>query len=56
MEEDLQWKMTSKARCKWNINHIKDINLYVLRCILEENSEDISSVALLSPACFEYSV
>ena len=51
-EEDLQWKMTSKARWKWNINHIKDINVYVLRWKLEGNSEDISSVALLSPACF----
>ena len=40
MEEDL--------RCKEDLKY----DLWNLRRKLEENSEEISSVALLSPACF----
>ena len=46
-EDDLQWKTTSKYQ-KWNISATA-----YWRGNLEENSEEISSVALLSPACIQ---
>ena len=39
-------------KVEYLINHCMDHDLWVLRGELEENSEEISSVALLSPACF----
>ena len=62
-ESDLQWKTTCNGRQptmedvfkisygEYLSNHSMDCDLWVLRGILEENSEEILSVALLSPAC-----
>ena len=47
MEDDL--KILKLEYCS---NHCMDCDIWVLRGKLEENSEEISSVALLSPACF----
>ena len=50
----LEIKTTSNGRRPQNMKSgisQKDRNLWVLRGKLEENSEEISSLALLSPAC-----
>ena len=47
-EDFFQWKMTSGAIMTFN--HV-GCDLWVLRGKLEKDSEEISSVALLSPAC-----
>jgi hypothetical protein len=64
MEDDIQWKTTSNGRqptmeddlnilkVEYLSNHCMDCDLWILRGKLEENSEEISSVALLSPACY----
>jgi hypothetical protein len=46
MEDDLK---ISKG--EYLNNHCMDHDFWVLKGNLEENSEEISSVALLSPAC-----
>ena len=49
MEDDLQWKTT--LRGKINSKHT-ECDLGVLKGNLEKGSVEISSMALLSPACF----
>ena len=49
MEDDLKI-----LKVEYLNNHCMDRDLWGLRGELEENSEEISSVALLSPACFQY--
>ena len=55
MEDDLQWKTTSNGRrppLEVDIQCKTPSMEGGLQWNLEENSEDISSVALLSPACY----
>jgi hypothetical protein len=58
MEDNLQWKMTYNGRRPQNIKRgISQHPLYgswLMRGKLEENPEEISSVALLSPTCFNF--
>ena len=57
MKSDFKWKMTFNARLLMENNHqCKTFNgrgpsIGDNSCKIEENSEEISSVALLSPAC-----
>ena len=63
MKDNIQWKTTYNERqptieddlklikLEYLSNHSMDCGLWIIRGILEENSEEISSVALLSPAC-----
>ena len=41
-------------KVEYSSNHCMDRDFLVLRGKLEENQEEISSVALLSPACLKY--
>ena len=50
-KDKLQWKTTSK-KSRWNISATSV--LIMTYEFLEENLEEISSVALLSPACFSF--
>ena len=54
----LQMKTTSNGRQPKNMEYISnncmDCDIRDLRVKLEENSEEILSVALLSPACLNY--
>ena len=47
MEDDLKI-----LKVEYISNYCIDCDLWVLRGEMEENPEEISSVALLSPACF----
>jgi hypothetical protein len=49
-KDDLQWQMNSGVKMASNC---VECDSWVLRRKLEGNSEEISSVALLSPACFD---
>jgi hypothetical protein len=49
MEDDLKI-----LKLDYRSNHCKDCDVWVHRGKLEENSEEISSVALLSSACFYF--
>ena len=56
-EDDLQWKTSSKYQT-WNISatSVWFVTLEFFGGKFEDNSEEISSVALLSPACYTYIV
>ena len=60
-EDDLQWRRPPMEhdlkilKVEYLSNHCMDHDLWVLRGKLEENREEISSVALLSTACSTYS-
>ena len=49
MEDDLKI-----LKVEYSSNNCMDSDFLVLRGKLEENQEEISSVALLSPACLKY--